>query len=294
MKKEIIEQVRSAILDMMSKVELDKYHNYTIKETGKWVAGVSSISSILPKPFLVPWASKMAVSYLGYEDKKLAQKMIKKIGKMSVKQYQALLHRAKGAFNKVSDRAKLDGTKGHEFLEMIVKSRIRKQPLPKTDYGDFKRPIKQFLKWEKENIKTWILSEAIVSDTELEFSGTLDGLAITKGDKLAVIDFKFANQISKSYHIQTAGYALPFEKYGIKIEDRIIIRLPKTLTKLVYNKRLYKYDEVENNIEIGRSPFPYELDKETFLNARILYKYINAVKKEWKQRSSIDKKEIKT
>ena len=274
-----IKKIQDAVLDMMSKVEIDEHHNYTRKSDGKWLAGVSSVAGIFPKDFLAPWAAKEAVKSLGYEDEELAKETIEKIKSLSVKKFQELLHKAKTAYKDKSDTAKLDGTAGHEYLNQYVLAKIRGTELPKIPDEKLIRPINQFIEWADKNIKKWILSEARVCSIEQEFAGMLDGLAITTADKLAIIDFKFANQIGDDYHLQTAGYSIPFEKYGIKIEDRIIIRLPKTLTKKVYNRKTRQYDDVENKIEIARSPFSYEFDKETFRNLRVAYKYINACKK---------------
>jgi len=274
-----IKKIQEAILDMMSKVSVDKKHNYTRKSDGKWLAGVSSVAGIFPKDFLAPWAAKEAVKSLGYEDEELAKETIEKIKSLSVKKFQELLHKAKTAYKDKSDTAKLDGTKGHEYLHYYILAKMRKTELPKLIDKNLERPINQFIEWADKNIKQWILSEARVCSIKEEIAGQLDGLAITTADKLAIIDFKFANQVSDDYHLQTAGYSIPFEKYGIKIEDRIIIRLPKTLTKKVYNRKTRQYDEVENKIEIARSPFSMEFDCETFRNARIFYRYINACKK---------------
>ena len=263
---------------MLQKVDVDERHKYTQKSDGKWFAGVSSIAGIFPKPFLMPWAAKEAVLFFGYEDDKLAKEMIEKIKFLSVKEFQELLHKAKTTYSKKADTAKLDGTAGHEWLQKFVLAKIRGIEIPKLPTGMLERPIKQFLEWESKNIKQWILSEARICSVKEEFAGQLDGLAITMADKLAITDFKFANQISDDYHLQTAGYAIPFEAYGIKIEDRIIIRLPKTLTRKVYNRKTRQYNEIENKIEIARSPFSMEFDKETFRNLRVAYKYINACK----------------
>lgn len=269
--EELIKKIHSAILEMMKDVSFDEEnHQYIRKSDGQFLAGVSSVSDILPKPFLMPWAAKMVVEFL--QDRQTD------IKEYSESQYLELLNEAKGAYKRKSGEALDLGTEGHSYLESWVLANIRKEKEPILENKELERPINEFKKWAEENIKEWILSEARVADVEGGFAGTLDGLAITKDDKLAVIDFKFANQISASYFIQLAGYSLPFAKYGIDIQDRIVVRLPKTLTKKVYDRKTRQYNEVENNIEIGRSPFSMEYDKETFKHARELYKYINQIK----------------
>jgi len=266
---ELINKIKSAVVDMYSKVEFDeKEHKYTRKSDGKWLAGISSIADSLPKPYLMPWAAKMVVEFL--QDK---QEIIKIL---TPEEYLELLDEAKTTHKRKSGEAMDLGTIGHKFCEEYVLAKIRNTELPKM-IKELKRPLEKFIEWEKENVKQWVLSEAMVVDTEEEFAGRLDGLAILKDDKLAVIDFKFSNQISPSYHLQTAGYSIPFSKYDIEIQDRIIIRLPKTPTKKVYNKETKQYTEEENNIEIARSPFDMAWDCENFRHARAIYKYINLV-----------------
>lgn len=280
-----VEQIREAILDMMKKVKFDeKTHTY-ITEDGTWLQGVSTVSSIVPKDWLAAWGSKEAVKFLGYSDYEddydLAADMWNKIKRCeTIKDYLVILKEAKGAAFRKSKEALLDGTTGHEWLETYVKAKIRGQKLPELPTGMLERPLKQFIEWEKENIKEWVLSEARVAYPEKGYAGTLDGLAYLKDGSLAIIDFKFASHISADYYLQTAGYAATFEPYGIEVKERIIIRLPKTLEKEEWDKVTHKYKKVENNIEVKRVTTNYEADKEVFFNCLPLKQWINLVQKE--------------
>jgi len=280
MEKEIlIKKIHEAIIEMMKDVSFDEEaHRYTRKSDGKWLAGISSISGLLPKEYLIPWAAKETVKFLGYDDEIRAEEIHRTIIRLDKEGYQKLLTEAKDAYRKKSEAALIDGKTGHEFLETWIKANIRKTKLPKVPDDNLKRPIEQFIKWSNENIDTWILSEARVADVQEEFAGTLDALALTKEGKLTIIDLKFASGISKNYLLQLAGYSIPFEKYNIKIDDKIIIRLPKTLKLKVYDKKTQKYTTIENNIEIARSPFSHEFDCENFRHARALYRYTNSDK----------------
>jgi hypothetical protein len=94
-----------------------------------------------------------------------------------------------------------------------------------------------------------------------------------------LIDFKFASHISEDYFLQTAGYKECFEKYGIKIDERIIIRLPKTLEKDEWDEKGRKYKKVENKIEVHLVKTPYEMDIEAFKHCLPLKKWINIIQK---------------
>lgn len=276
-------KVRAAVLDMMSKVKIDGDHNYTRVGDGKWLAGVSSIAeTVVPKPWLAAWGAKEAVKFLGYTDDGAGEHthlVLSKIKGMNPDEFCDFLKEAKGASARKSKDAKLDGTAGHAWLEEFVKAKIRGAPLPQIPDGNLKRPIEQFLVWEKDNVDEWVLSEARVADVEKEFAGTLDAVAILRGDKLAMVDFKFATAISDSFNLQMAGYCVPFEAYKIKFDARVIVRLPKTETKQEYDKKIKRYKTVLNEIEIKEVNTPYDFDRETFLAARSIYRWLNYLEK---------------
>jgi len=280
--EKLIKEIHEAILDMMSKVKFQKPHTYINQETGEWLQGVSTVSSIVPKDWLAAWGGKEAVKFLGYSDYEGDTKIAKKVWQeikdcKTVEEYQLLLKEAKGASRRKSKTALVDGKAGHEWLELYVKAKIRGTQLPKIPTDNLKRPIEQFIEWEKKNVDYWILSEAIVSSIEHKFAGTLDGLAIMKTGKLALIDFKFASHISPDYYLQCAGYQIPFEKYGIEIDERIIVRLPKTLELDEWNPDTRTYSKVENKIEVLIVPTDYKMDREVFLHCLPLKQWINLI-----------------
>jgi hypothetical protein len=96
-----------------------------------------------------------------------------------------------------------------------------------------------------------------------------------KDGKLAIVDFKFASHISEDYYLQTAGYQATFEPYGIRFGDRIIVRLPKTLTSEEYNKDTRTYSKVENKLEAVTVPTTYENDRDVFLAMLPVKAWIN-------------------
>jgi hypothetical protein len=280
-KKELVSKIRNAVLQMMRDVSFDKVeHVYTRKSDGSWLQGVSTVSSIVPKDWLSAWGAKEAVKALGYSDyegdTKLAEEMLAKIKAcQTLEEYQAILKEAKGASRRKSKEALIDGEAGHLWLENYVKSRIRGDDLPVLPEGMLARPISQFLEWEKEAVDYWLLSEARVANPEDGYAGTLDALAMMKTGKLALIDFKFSNHFSSDYVLQCAGYQFCFEKYGINIDERIIVRLPKTLYIDEWNKVNRTYKKIENKIEIKILSENYEVDRDIFLHCLPLKRWIN-------------------
>ena len=284
--KDLVSKIREAIMDMYHKVSFSEDgHTYKDLKTGTWLQGVTSVSSIVPKDWLAAWGAKEAVKFLGYSDYEgdvdRAIEVLSLAEEMSAKQWIEFLKEAKGSSGRKSKTALVDGKKGHAWLEEYVKARIRGKELPAMPVGTLKRPIEQFLEWEVKNISTWVLSEARVAYPEKGYAGTMDALAIMKNGKLAVVDFKFASHISEDYFLQTAAYAFTFEPYGIKIDDRIIIRLPKTLEREEWNDKEKKYEMMPNNLEEEIVKTNYEFDKNTFVNALPVKQWCNQFKKSY-------------
>jgi len=276
------DKFHNAILDMMAKVNIDESHNYTRLSDGKWLAGVTSVSGLVPKEWLSAWGAKEAVKFLGFsdfeEDTELAEEMLAKIKKCkTIEEYIAILKEAKGASARKSKEALLDGTKGHDWCEIYIKAKMRFEKAPEYPDNKLERALKQFVAWEEENVDYWLLSEARVCDIEMEYAGTLDAVAKMKDGSLALVDLKFASHISPEYYLQTAGYVATFEKYGIKFDKRIIVRLPKTLEKDEWDKKTKKYFKVENTIEVKEVDTPYEFDRDTFYSALPVKKWVNFV-----------------
>ena len=273
MNNELVKKINDAVADMQSKVEFvnDKHqHRYQVKATGEWLQGVSSVSSIVPKDWLSAWGGKECAKFLGYDEHDNftnAEEMLEKIKGLDLKGYIKLLAEAKGASGRKSKTALVDGKLGHKWLEEFVGAKIAGAVPPDKPTGSLERPITQFLEWEANNIDYWILSEAIVAYPERKYCGTLDGLAMLKNGHLALIDFKFSSHISEDYFLQTAAYAYTFEPYGIKVQDRIIVRLPKTLEREEWNEREHKYEMIENNLEIKIVDTDYKIDTDVFVHA---------------------------
>lgn len=284
-KTELITKIREAVSDMYAKVNYtEDGHTYQVKDTGEWLQGVSSVSSIIPKDWLSAWGAKEAVKALGYSDYEgdtdLAAETMKKIIDLKTpEEFIALLKEAKGASGRKSKTALVDGKAGHLWMEDFVKARMNGIPTPIIPHGTLGRPLEQFVAWEKEAVDYWILSEARVANVEKKYAGTLDALAMMKNGRLALIDFKFASHISEDYFLQCAGYQATFEPYGIKIDDRIILRLPKTLEREEWNPETHKYSKVENNLEVKVVDTNYEEDRDVFFACLPVKKWINKFKK---------------
>jgi len=288
-KEQFIKVIKNAVDKMAEEVVFDtKKHQYSRKSDGVILQGVSTVSNIVPKSWLSAWGGKECSKFLGFtdypdnkEDIEKAEKMLEKIKGMDLEQYLALLKQAKGGAFRKSKDAMADGTKGHKILEDWIKAKIEGIEPPELPLEDsmLLRPINQFIEWEEKNVEYWILSEALVASPDQFYAGTMDGLALMKSGKLAVIDFKFASVISEDSILQVAGYQQCFENVGIDVDQRIIIRLPKTLEKDEYDKKTRTYSKVANDLEVKILDEGYEEDRDVFLACLPLKSWINRITK---------------
>jgi CRISPR/Cas system-associated exonuclease Cas4 (RecB family) len=230
----------------------EKLHAYTIDAS--LYAGVSSIVEERAKPFLVPWASKEAVKLLGW-DKTLTKKVeeeFEAIKKLTPEQYLELLNQAKGRHTEIGNLAKKSGTESHDWIEAHIKGTDLPIPNGKDEISiATSNAINAFLEWEHANKPEWVVSEKIIFSLKHQFAGTLDALAFIDG-QLCLVDFKTSNQISDSYALQIAGYMICLEEAGIKVDRRVLLRIPKDGTKA-------------ENCQVATDE---EFDKETFLHFR--------------------------
>ena len=274
------EKVQQAIADMASKVSRDGRHVYTDNATGLKLQGVSSVSSIVPKDWLAAWGAKEAVKALGYSDYKndigKAVEILDRIkGIKTPEEWIAFLKEIKGASKRKSDKALVDGKAGHAWLETYVQAKIDKTPVPNVPEGNLTRPITQFLAWEAANVKEWVASEAYVCNLDKMYAGQLDSIYVSSDDQLILGDFKFAKFLGEDYYLQTAGYAACFESYDIEFDERVIIRLPKTLEREEWNEKEFKYEMKPNDMEVFRVPTRYKADRDAFYAALVVKGWIN-------------------
>jgi len=276
-------KIISAVLDMMSKVkyvESGNSHYYERIDTGKRLAGVTSVTNLLPKDWMPAWGAKEAVKFLGYFDKfkdeisnveqQHLKEQLKSIKKMSPDEFFKHLHNAKSAFRRKSDKAKDIGQEGHDKLEEWVKAKIRNKPLP--DLPDMCKP---FIEWSDKNIKEFYLSEARVCDLVNDYAGTLDLLALMTSGNIAIIDFKFADNISDGWRPQTAAYLKTFIPYGIDVKERYALRFPKSEYLKRWDKKSFSYTKIKNEFQSIEYNNYLDFDFETFLSLRQAFKWIN-------------------
>lgn len=178
-----------------------KAKTHTIYKTSKGrVPGVTTVTGILNKPALVPWANKLGLQ--GIE----------------VAKY-------------VDDLAEI-GTLAHYMIECHVKSQIQGEPV-EPELDDYSRnqidsaenSFLKFLEWEKRNKVKYIGAEMLLTSEKMQYGGQVDIYAEVN-DRKTLIDIKTCKGIFSDHFLQVGGgYAPLLEENGHKVEDVRIVRV---------------------------------------------------------------------
>jgi len=175
-----------------------KAKTHTIYKTSKGrVPGVTTITGVMNKPALVPWANKLGLQ--GVE----------------VARY-------------VDDLATI-GTLAHYMIECHVKNE-------KPDLSDYSKnqidsaenSFLKFLEWEKKNDVEYIEAEMILVSEKHQYGGQIDIYAVVNGI-YTLIDIKTCKGVYNDHFTQVGGgYALLLEENGHIVDDVRIIRVGRS------------------------------------------------------------------
>lgn len=202
----------------------EKGHKYTIqKKVGEsWtvpepVVGTTTITGIIHKEGLVPWASKLAAYFMRDNVK----------GTTSIV---ALAEEAKGQHQVASQRGKDAGTAGHALVEAILKG--EKVTVP--DNPQIKSVAIAFNSWMTDFNPKVVGVEVPIYSRLHGFAGKFDLLCEING-KLTVVDFKTSNAsyynpdgIYAENYAQMGAYSIGIEEMeGKEVEEMMIVNLSK-------------------------------------------------------------------
>src|SRR3990167_9267980 len=180
-----------------------KQHTVYKNKDGVRVPGTTTITGVMEKPALVPWANKLGLQ--GIE-----------VGKY------------------VDDLATI-GTLAHYLIECHIRSQIEGKKI-EPDLSDYtpnqvdsaENCFIKFIDWESKNKVVYLKSElGLVSET-YQFGGTVDAYAIVNCRK-TLLDFKSCKGIYSEHFTQVAGgYSVLLIDNGLPVEDIRIIRVGRT------------------------------------------------------------------
>jgi len=163
---------------------------------GTIVPGVTTITGLRAKPFLVPWANKLGLQ--GIDSSKY-----------------------------VDEKADI-GTLGH----LMVNRHLSKQPLDTSEYSQFVidqagNCFNKFLDWEKKHtLEPIFLEKELVSEGE-RFGGCIDYYGKVDG-VLELLDFKSSKAIHDEMYFQLAGYEILLESEFLEVNNCRILRIGRS------------------------------------------------------------------
>lgn len=206
----------------------DPYHTYYLGD--ELLTSVTGALSVTNKPFLVPWAARMAVESM--------QEVIQPgviYDEIQLKNAFAL---AKKAHWQRKTDAGTAGTLVHQWVSDYIQGKNPKMPIN----AQLNASVNQFLKWVEEHDVKFLLSEQMVYSKIHKFVGTLDFICKYEG-KMYIGDLKTNKNIYyNSMGSQVAAYKIareeefPNEKY----EGGLIVRVG-----LIGDLQFWKFTETK-------------------------------------------------
>jgi hypothetical protein len=200
---------------------------------GKTYPSVTTILSVIAKPALVPWASKveremvLEISAGLYEDVHGTPKMSRTAWLTTM---QNRLGKQKAA-QKQLERAGEIGSQVHALVEWTLRSKMDQEAGPSPCITD--KAMWAFMAWEdwRRSVHLRPLAvEQVVYSEQHGYAGTLDLLAEVEGVP-SVIDWKTGKAIYSEAHLQNAAYRQAVREMGHgDPRQGLIVRLPKVET----------------------------------------------------------------
>ena len=243
---------------------------YTINEAE--YPSVTTILDVLDKSqALIPWALNC------FESKILETNGLSKTDNGVIEISTDDISKAKKEYKDVSQTALDIGTQIHDLIEQYLKT--GKDPFKELK-DEVTNGFLAFLEWEKDNIESWIESEAVTVNETWGYAGTLDAIAKMKDGRVMVIDFKSSKGFYSGYDMQIASYR--YARETMNGEYKIALPYPpfKTYKKVYLPMKIdgmgvLRLDKVTGLPEWKDYSKVYERKLETFKTLTKFY-YLNA------------------
>jgi hypothetical protein len=188
-----------------------KAHQRYKNKNGDIVPGVTTITGILNKPSLVPWANKLGLQ--GIE-----------VGKY------------------VDNLAEV-GTCAHYLIECHVKNQEPNLDDYTPNQIDMaENAFLKYLSWEKENKFELLDSELQLVSDRYNYGGTCDMYCMLNGKK-TLIDLKTSKGCFAEHHLQVSAYKALLEESGREVEDVRILRVGRDETEGFDDIKVVKADK---------------------------------------------------
>ena len=191
--------------------QVSKAHTVYKTADGKRVAGATTITGLLSKPYLIKWANN-----LGLE---------------GVDCY------------KYRDEAAAIGTLAHAMVQAHLQGlKIDENNYSKNQIDLAYNCVLSYLEWEKSHkVKVLFCEKAFVSEKK-KYGGTLDLYCELDGVP-TLVDFKTGKAIYDEYFSQVSAYANLLKEHGYKVEQIKILRIGRDETEGFEERTLFNWDK---------------------------------------------------
>lgn len=218
--------------------------------------GVTTVLSVVAKPQLIPWASKMAIEYIKIHGKKTPRKKEWLINEEE-------LDKAKNAHAQKKTSAGDIGTTVHETIEQWIKVGCpTEMPIQVFCNNDIQvtKMFEPFIEWAFKNNVEFIATERHVHSEKHWIGGIVDFVCMIDGKRI-IGDIKTSSGIYPEHFMQMGAYDLCLQEMGEpKADGYVIINLRKDGTI-----RIKRFNETKKF-------------QDAFLNALGLYKALKTMK----------------
>lgn len=226
----------------------------------KRLTGVTTITGVIDKPNLIPWASKMACNHM--------REYLKEGEKYTMEELMPIIDEAQEKHNTTKNKAATTGSMIHDWAEKFAKAKANKEKIeiPKTEDEQYLNGIMAFLDWYNDNKVSITEAERVVYSKKHGFVGTLDAVAEIDGKKY-LIDYKTSSGVYDEMKFQVSAYYKAYiEETGEALAGAFIVRFGKDDGEFEAHA-INKGDLVKNY--------------KTFKACQVVKKRLNELKAEW-------------
>lgn len=171
-------------------MKYNQNHTCYINSDGLEVPSVTTVLSILNKPFLAKWANIMGFKRQKVED--------------------------------ILERKANIGSLVHKMIECFLLNKMYIWTGPPAGKFIMAAFLNSFINWKKNHsVKPLFMEQQMVSS---RFGGTIDFYGVVD-DKKTILDFKTSKKSYPSMFLQLAAYCIMLEEAGYEVEQVAIINL---------------------------------------------------------------------
>jgi hypothetical protein len=186
-------------------IKIDFYpdsHRYKKAGEKSFLISVTSVTGMLDKPMLIPWAVKLDIGHIRqYLEERAGQKF-------TLEELNPIIEEAYNKHTEKKEEAASFGSMVHEYAEKFANAVLQgtEQPEINPEWPDeVNHGVGAFLEWYNTNDVKFVASEKLVYSRELDVVGQADLVAKINGE-LLLLDYKTSKGVWPEMHYQAAGY----------------------------------------------------------------------------------------